>query len=659
MKAVSIEKLALVNIVGEMDSLDDTILRCLEREDFHPERSLDYSGAIRGFTPLNVENPYAELLSNLTDVGMQAGFAPLDRAPVKPAGGGKLRGRRKYCMDFCRTFQKELGLLREQKNYLQSEIEQDEAALSQLNHINSLDMEVDSLFTCKYLKVRVGRLPVDSYQKLGLYRDKLFFFVPFDQERNYYWGMVFTLEEYVSELDDLLSSLYFERVRVPDFVHGTPEEAFAQINGELKSNKDKLTVVQREMDELLNRRRKPYYEVYDIVRFLSESYDIRGYVSALRRDFLDFFHMTGFVHEKSVKAFAEALREIPGVEVEVLPAGSDKRIKEPTKLKNGWFTKPFEMFVEMYGLPSYNDIDPTPYVAFTYCLLFGIMFGDLGQGLLLVILGAAFWKWKHMNIGRVINRVGIFSCVFGAVYGSVFGFEHLLDPVYRLLGFAEKPIDVMAPEMTNLILGGAVALGVVLILVSMAFNVLLAFRRHDLERALFSSNGICGLIFYGAVLVGAVCTLLLGKNLFSPVYVVALIVLPLLAILFEQPLGKMASGVPPREAKPESLGGYVMEGVFELIEVVLSFFSNTMSFLRVGGFVLSHAGMMAVVFALSDMVGSGASPVVIVVGNLFVMAMEGLIVGIQVLRLEFYEMFSRYYEGDGKPFVSIGAVRSA
>src|SRR5699024_3541153 len=106
---------------------------------------------------------------------------------------------------------------------------------------------------------------------------------------------------------------------------------------------------------------------------------------------------------------------------------------------------------------------------------------------------------------------------------------------------------------------------------------------------------------------------------------------------------------------PEGVGGYLSVELFELFEVVLSFFSNTMSFLRVGGFVLSHAGMMAVVFTLSEMVGSAASPVVIVVGNLFVMGMEGLIVGIQVLRLEFYELFSRYFDGDGVPFTPVTA----
>ena len=132
-------------------------------------------------------------------------------------------------------------------------------------------------------------------------------------------------------------------------------------------------------------------------------------------------------------------------------------------------------------------------------------------------------------------------------------------------------------------------------------------------------------------------------------YVVLLIVLPLAAILFKEPLGKIVRHMAARPA--EGMGAYLTEGAFELFEVVLSFFSNTMSFLRVGGFVLSHAGMMAVVFTLSEMVSGAASPIVIVAGNLFVIGMEGLIVGIQVLRLEFYELFSRYFDGDGKPFV--------
>ena len=100
-----------------------------------------------------------------------------------------------------------------------------------------------------------------------------------------------------------------------------------------------------------------------------------------------------------------------------------------------------------------------------------------------------------------------------------------------------------------------------------------------------------------------------------------------------------------------TIGGFIVENFFEMFEFLLSYVSNTMSFLRVGGFVLSHAGMMMVVMTLMDMSNAGVKPVTLIIGNLFVMAMEGMIVAIQIIRLEFYEVFSRFYESDGKEFV--------
>ena len=99
--------------------------------------------------------------------------------------------------------------------------------------------------------------------------------------------------------------------------------------------------------------------------------------------------------------------------------------------------------------------------------------------------------------------------------------------------------------------------------------------------------------------------------------------------------------------KPESVSDFIMQNIFELLEYVLSYASNTVSFLRVGAFVLVHAGMMMVVFNLA---GESKNIFVIILGNALVIALEGLLTGIQAMRLEFYEMFSRFYEGDGRPF---------
>ena len=125
--------------------------------------------------------------------------------------------------------------------------------------------------------------------------------------------------------------------------------------------------------------------------------------------------------------------------------------------------------------------------------------------------------------------------------------------------------------------------------------------------------------------------------------------LPLILILFKEPL---TSVITKKKGKliEESIEMFFLQGLFELFEVLLSYFSNTLSFIRIGAFAVSHAAMMEVVLMLANAESGSPNWVVIIIGNLFVMGLEGLIVFIQVLRLEFYEMFSRFYKGSGKEF---------
>ena len=294
----------------------------------------------------------------------------------------------------------------------------------------------------------------------------------------------------------------------------------------------------------------------------------------------------------------------------------------------------------MYGVPKYNDADPTMLVALSYTLLFGIMFGDVGQGAILSIVGFIAYKKFGLQLGAVGMRLGISSMIFGIVFGSVFGSEEILIPMF----------NAMSPDNTMTLLIAAICLGIILIIISMAFNVFLNFKKKNLGEAILSQNGICGLVFYISIL-GLVINMFLGLGFVNIFYVLILIVVPLLLVFLKEPLIRKFEE--NEEMFPNGFGAFFVEGFFELFEVVLSFITNTMSFLRVGGFVLSHAGMMLVVYTLAGMVGGVGEYIVIVIGNVFVMCLEGLIVGIQVLRLEFYEMFSRYYEGNGIPFRTI------
>ena len=192
--------------------------------------------------------------------------------------------------------------------------------------------------------------------------------------------------------------------------------------------------------------------------FLEKTFEARKYVV----DMGDRYSISGFAAADDVEYICSVFADLPGMEMEVRPAHSDKRFAPPTKLKNGWFARPFAMFVEMYGLPNYEDIDPTPFVAFTYTLLFGMMFGDVGQGLILILVGYLAAKLKGMKLGEIGIRIGISSTLFGFVYGSVFGDEHLLDPLYQsLFHLEEKPIEVMGGDFIMPLLICAIAIGAV------------------------------------------------------------------------------------------------------------------------------------------------------------------------------------------------------
>ncbi|MBC8545613.1 V-type ATP synthase subunit I [Clostridiaceae bacterium NSJ-31] len=636
---MSIEKMTLVQITGHVDVLDKVLRRCSDIGQFHPEQPAQLTDKAGGFTQMMEENPYKARLNRIVDIGVNAGITlKYDAADVRKVASDGID-------DFLDSFHKELLELSDRKRELTKAIEEGQTAEVQLRHLDSLDVSLDELFACEFLKIRFGRLPVDSYGKLAYYKDRLFFFVSLSEGSTYHWGMYITTVDHVAEVDDIFSSLYFERIRIPE-AHGTPGIAKQMFKDELVKNKAELEEVNNRLAELIRANEEKFQDIYSGVRFRSESFDLRRYVSVYKGQ----FHLTGFLPTRDEEAFRKSIESIDRAHVEFKPQDSDKRLVTPTKLNNCKLFQPFEMFVDMYGTPSYNEIDPTPFVGITYTLLYGIMFGDLGQGLVIALLGALLWKFKKMNLGRIMTRIGISAACFGLVYGSVFGMEHLLDPLYTdLLGLPGKPVEVMDPLTINNLLIFAIGLGVVLIIASMTINIVIGLKNRDFEKAIFSNNGLAGMVFYVAVLLGVLSMLSGGQSLFTPLYILAFIVLPILVIFLKHPLGKLTRG--NRHIKPEGgIGSFILEGFFELFEVVLSFVTNTMSFLRVGGFIISHAGMMAVVLTLTEMMTGSGSIVVMILGNAFVMALEGFIVGIQGLRLEFYELFSRYFEGQGKPF---------
>ena len=358
------------------------------------------------------------------------------------------------------------------------------------------------------------------------------------------------------------------------------------------------------------------------------------------------FFLVGWMPESEAATVLSVAREL---DVQVELTAPNAAISPPTKLHNHAFFRPYESIVAMYGLPSYGGIDPTPMVAVVYTLLFGIMVADLGQGLCLAALGWLLWRKKRLPLGGILLRCGFTSVLFGFVFGTVFGHEHLLDAFYaRVLGI-EKPITVM--EDVTRILVIALGMGAALITLSMSLHVWDRCKQGHWGQGIFSENGVAGILTYFA-LVGLVLKFFVADAVhFLPMGILlVMLALGVVLLFFKENLVALTE-------KAEGNGhprwrDNLLARVFELLECLLNYFSNTVSFLRVGAFVLVHAGMMLVVYSLAPAQGAGRY-LVLLLGNLLVLGVEGVLTYIQALRLVFYEMFSRFYHGEGRPFCAI------
>lgn len=636
---MAVSAVRIASIIGVINELDDVINLCGKTGYFHPEDALSFYSNTRDFIPFTDENPYSAPLQSLKEV---VSSAELELSMVENTNSSHSQ---EELIHYANSFSNEMESLIDQRLALDQALDNDAKSIVEISHFLGLNLDLKKIFACKYIKVRFGRLPRESYDKLDAYQENPYvLFFQCTSDRTHYWGVYFAPIEYVAEVDRIFSSLYFERLRI-SAVDSTPEERLDVLHEQIAEHQKQRGQVIEKIQALWRKRKEECLTVYTRLEELHTYYEIRRHAARYHNSFI----LTGWVPADCEQDFANRLNQIDGIQYAIEDAKEAYKHEPPVKLKNRKPFKPFEFFVDMYGLPKYDEVDPTPFVAITYILLFGIMFGDVGQGLVLSIVGYLMWRLKKMKLGKALIPCGISSAFFGLVFGSVFGFEEALNPLYKLLfNLDEKPIDVLAPNTTIMILCAALGIGVALVMVAMLINIYSCIKRKRLGAALFGANGLCGLVFYASLVIGGVGMLLFGWSI-NVFYVLVLLVLPLILILLREPLGKLVDRDP--NWKPEKWGEYFVQNIFELIfETVLSYLTNTLSFLRVGAFVLVHAGMMMMVFILAELVGGVGYVIIAIFGNIFVMGIEGLLVGIQTLRLEFYEMFSRFYEGGGHPF---------
>jgi V/A-type H+-transporting ATPase subunit I len=501
-------------------------------------------------------------------------------------------------------------------------VKEQEAALSNFANLK-IDLKLLRSKT-RFLDLYVGIVPRENVRQLegavGLAGHMLFtYMVSGPNAHVIIVGPTGTKE---AQLSSVLNAAGFQNLPIPAELNDEPEVIREELAKRRAGIAEERAALQARLGGWADTQRAALLGAQQVLLLaepfvtLDPSIRSAGYLACL----------AGWVPTREVSTLEDRLRGALTRPFELTsrdPRPAERRLVPTVPVRNR-VLEPFSILVKQYGIPQYGEVDPTPLFAITFLLMFGSMFGDVGQGA--VIAGLA-WYFRA-KLGRFYLfgvLAGLSSIAFGFVFGSIFGYEHVLPALW------------MSPLHDPLLML-TIALGWGVLFIFMACTLAIYNRLvvKNWSGALLGHHGLVNVVFYLALVWGGVN---MGTGQPFGTLPIALVVASLGALAVHSWLHLDAP-----------LGEKILVVFIETLETVIGYVSNTLSFLRVAAFSLNHVALAIAVFTLADMMGAFGHVVTIILGNIFMIVLEGGIVMIQVLRLEFYEGFARYFSGDGHEF---------
>jgi len=440
--------------------------------------------------------------------------------------------------------------------------------------------------------------------------------------------LLITLRRDKEHLAKVLKDLGWETAHYDTDKNAHDPGAAKRIAKEIADARSVLADIESQVAALAAEFRHELSRFYTFLAFKLSIFEARKYACATEKAAI----LCGWVPRDSKEFLVNAVSQLDDASYIEVRRAEDTRLNledVPVLLKHPGWLKPFEPLINSYGLPRYGSVDPTIFTAVSFLLMFGVMFADIGHGLSLVLAGASLYlKGKGSALkrfGALLTYCGAAALSFGALFGSFFGREF-----HSLLA---KPIDDMLGAFS-----ASVIFGVLMITLGIILNLTNALRDKDYFKALFDKSGLVAGLFYWFILAAA-AKVLVFKGSLSVVY----LCLPgvMLLVLFLKPVFELL------RRRHSLTAAAFAESVIEVLEVILGYLTNTVSFIRVAAFALAHAGLFLAIFALarlaSQLAAGSVAVSILVAGNILIILLEGLVVSIQSLRLNYYEFFSRFF----------------
>lgn len=522
-------------------------------------------------------------------------------------------------------------------------------AVEQTSRLSAADVDLQRLGRLRFAHIRLGYAAREELASLAaLLSPAPFAIIPLDTVAPRWLTAVVAPASVRDRIDAALRVGAFEPVAVTADVAASGLEELQQrvatAERQEREGREALAVLKREAG--------------DVLKALAQRSELAVLLLQAQTCFATsgrFLVISGWIPEERAPELTAVIQRVTGGRAVVatdkpedLQASSATTLKVPILYRNPLLLRPFQKLVDIYGVPSYGEIQPTAFFAVSFLLMFGLMFGDVGHGLVLVSAGYLLFRYapRFLDYAILLTEAGCASAVFGVLYGSIFGIETLLPAVWL------HPIHDLPQFM-----GVAVGLGIVLVSAGIVLNVVNSWRSGERVTALVGTGGVFGGFVYWTTLALA-ARFLLPRTWTLPDPAIFLLLAGAVGLLLARPLIVRALGV-DRTARPRTgetprwLGA--LEGSVELVDAIFAYFANTISFVRIAAFAAVHAAVFVAMFAMADTLaqfrfGGPLSAAALVAGNVVMILLEGLTVTVQVLRLEYYEFFGKFFRGGGEQY---------
>jgi V/A-type H+-transporting ATPase subunit I len=479
----------------------------------------------------------------------------------------------------------------------------------------------------------------------------------------------------------VLRSFNSNTFKIPEGFPQIPSEAYALAESKIKELESKQTSIKKELAKITKKIRR------DILALHEKAQVAKDVLETLRKPggTKNFAVIQGFIPKKMEAKFTDSTKQWMSVVEDI----TDPKLKEeiPTLFDNKRFVKTFEVITKSQGIPKAGEPDPTPMIALMWPIFYGLMFADMGHGLLLMALGLLF-KFKGQGElsrwGMLIAISGASAAIAGVAAGEAFGFHldhmgpfeglleeggalHSVSWIVGILSVAELTFD----QVIN-ILKVSLFIGIVHLVWAMSLRVIRLLKEG--HKMIVFTEAIPNITLYGGIVVIMMCAI--GSqydvmNMYSKVHTEAvpwvtmflgdwaqvwIITRISVIIVIASMVIMMVGGVMHAKKHPED-GADPASVIMEvLLGKTVESLAHTISYARIGIMLLVHAALLLTVNNAFTSLGgseSGGAMAMIIGGNLGIMMIEGLIVYIQSLRLHLYEFFTKWYVGGAQPFRQI------